>query len=912
MGADVDSGKAAVADQGSGTVHLFDVSSGAASHLGQETTSQAGVESLSISGMTVAAASTNNVPVTLINFSGPSEHDNATGFVGGATVKVAGNRMAAGDVLSTDVALFSVSGTTATAMGIKASTGLASIATVGFTSFTAASPQAQVTATPTTLAFGSVKVGSPSVLPVVLKNTGTASLSIGGLHSTASQYVPSPSGALTIAPGVSKTVQVTFTPTASSSFPANLTMTTNDPAHPAFNVALTGAGGEPKLTPPGPLDLGSVAVCLTHVANVPVGNTGPVPLSVTMIATSGPPFTEGAGSSLTVPAGGVANIPVTFAPTATGPASGTLTFHTDDPTHPTASVTLTGVGTPEPPPKISVNPPSSINFGAAPLQYFFGIGVTVANVGPCEPLHVNLGVSGAEFLLTTGAPTTLPTSNNPIAATVAANTSQSFTVVFAPTALGPASGTLTITSDDPLTPTVTVSLSGTGVAVAPGAIELVLDRSGSMGTAIAGGGTRMTALQSAVQMFSDLVIPSTGFAMGSVQFDDAFGVLTPLANFDTAQQAAITAGAMSLTPRNLTSIGGGLQTAQTELAGSTLPRKVAIVFTDGWENRPPMIAGVEPGMIMAGTEVYAVGLGDPAYLSVDALSTLAHDSGGKFFQTTDPLILRKQFVEVLADAFRLHMAADPIIDLVQGQPIEFPVDITECEGRLGFVLLWEDLSAQVQLTIRAPDGTTFTPSAPATNRLVRYVQQPGYRLYQIALPPGPGGTIGPKQLGQWKMLIDPVWVPGGSTRASTNVMVESALQMTALVSAPSVTDPLLLRVRLTDHGHPVPDAKVRVNLTSPVKSLAMISTPAVHARALAADVHHIPPHAQILTKTKITTHEAKFNEREYLLQLPEPGVDGVYHAEVNATGKACGGAFQRYWSASFHVGRGRKPPPGPR
>ena len=59
-------------------------------------------------------------------------------------------------------------------------------------------------------------------------------------------------------------------------------------------------------------------------------------------------------------------------------------------------------------------------------------------------------------------------------------------------------------------------------------------------------------------------------------------------------------------------------------------------------------------------------------------SSAETDSGGKFFQTTDALVLRKQFVEVLADAFRLGMAADPIITLQQGHPVQFPVDIVDC------------------------------------------------------------------------------------------------------------------------------------------------------------------------------------------------------------------------------------------
>ncbi len=170
-----------------------------------------------------------------------------------------------------------------------------------------------------------------------------------------------------------------------------------------------------------------------------------------------------------------------------------LSFHSDDPAQPTATVALSGLGTPEPPPAIAVNP-GSIDFGAVPLQYFIGIAVTVANTGPCEMLNATLAVTGAAFVLTTGNPTTLPMTNAPMNAVVPPNMSQSFTVVFAPTAMGPANGALTITSNDPNNPTVTVPLTGNGVSVAPAAVELILDRSGSMATPVTGG-TRMTALQ---------------------------------------------------------------------------------------------------------------------------------------------------------------------------------------------------------------------------------------------------------------------------------------------------------------------------------------------------------------------------------------------------------------------------------
>ena len=248
------------------------------------------------------------------------------------------------------------------------------------------------------------------------------------------------------------------------------------------------------------------------------------------------------------------------------------------------------------------------------------------------------------------------------------------------------------------------------------------------------------------------------------------------------------------------------------------------------------------------------------------------------------------------------MAADPILDVHQGVPVTIPVNITNCESRISFVLLWEDPAAQIQFTVSAPDGTTFGAGSGAANRLVRYVQRPGYRFFQITLPPGPTRTIGPRQLGQWKMLIDPVHVTGGTTRISTSVLVESELEITAQVQAPAVGAPMAVQVELTHAGSAVPNANVSVLLTAPLTSLAQLSTPAVRQRAAAADAHLIPPAQQILTKTRTTRYEARFDKRAYTVRLPLPEVDGVYHAEVTATGNACGGVFERYWSASVYIG----------
>ena len=243
----------------------------------------------------------------------------------------------------------------------------------------------------------------------------------------------------------------------------------------------------------------------------------------------------------------------------------------------------------------------------------------------------------------------------------------------------------------------------------------------------------------------------------------------------------------------------------------------------------------------------------------------------------------------------------------QGVPITIPVNITDCESRISFVLLWEDPAAQIQFTVRAPDGTTFGAGSGAANRLVRYVQRPGYRFFQITLPPGPTRTIGPRQLGQWQMLIDPVHVTGGTTRISTSVLVESELEITAQITGARRGRPDV-RARRADPRRLGGADRERERAAHRAADLAR---PAVHARCSAARRRRRhPPHPAGAADPDEDPHHAlrgPLRQAPYTAQLPVPEIDGVYHAEITATGQACGGMFERYWSGSVYVGSLKTP-----
>lgn len=770
-------------------------------------------------------------------------------------------------------------------------------------------PTSKITATPNPLAFGPVKVGAPKPLILTLSNTGNNCLIISSISSSDAHFTVSSGGPLSVGPGSNITVTVTFTPSSAAAFAGTLTLTTNDPSHPTLMLPLSGTGAFPHISvSPMAANFGNVATCLSGTSPIMISNTGSVPLTVSSITASGPPFTVSPAMT-TVGPGGMSPVAAHFTPSALGIANGTLVITSDDPSNPTIHVNLIGNGIPTPPPKISVSP-ANLDFGATPLQYFIGLRVTVTNAGPCQSLNVTLMTSGAPFFVTAVDPPTVPPGNITLGDTVDGTLSKRFVVVFAPTTLGVANGTLTISSNDPTNPTVTIPLTGNGVTLNPTALELVLDRSGSM-AAPASGGSKMDALKAAVHLFADLVIPGQGDEMGTVEFDDAFGVLTPLGSFDAALRTMIESNVDTLTPRHNTSIGGGLQLGESQLAPSALGRKVILVFTDGLENTPPMVATVEPGILATGTEVYAIGLGQPQNISTAILSELAASSKGRFFLTDDPLILRKNFVQVLADAFRHNMVADPILTLHPGEELNIPVSITECESRITFVLMWDDPTSVLEMEIEAPDGTLFTPASPSSNQLVRYGQYPSYRYYQIAFPPldpGSGLSIGPNELGTWVMHLRAISLNSGSQRCVTNVLVESELELQAIVHAIDPASPIQVQVTILHQGSPVDGAQVILTLTAPQKSLAAISTPPVVLQALQADIHPIPTGQKPLIPTKISEYRMVGSEQgQYVIELPPPQLDGVYDFAIKATGEACGGTFERFTGFSLYIGSNQLP-----
>lgn len=131
---------------------------------------------------------------------------------------------------------------------------------------------------PTSLSFGNITIGNNSVLPVVVTNTGTASITISQANTTPGTgfSLTGPSLPITLAAGQNTTFNVTFTPTTAGSATSNLSVVSNASNTPAA-TSLSATG------------MNKHSVTLSWVASTSTGITGYNVYSGTV---SGGPYTK--------------------------------------------------------------------------------------------------------------------------------------------------------------------------------------------------------------------------------------------------------------------------------------------------------------------------------------------------------------------------------------------------------------------------------------------------------------------------------------------------------------------------------------------------------------------------------------------------------------------------------------------
>ncbi|PYT70181.1 MAG: hypothetical protein DMG39_16405 [Acidobacteria bacterium] len=319
---------------------------------------------------------------------------------------------------------------------------------------TGAAVTSQLSATPSSLSFGSVNVGASSFLGLALKNSGNSNVTISGVTTTGSGYGASGVAAnTTLTPGQTATLNVTFAPTAAGNVAGSVSVTSDAGNSPA-TIALSGTGAavtSQLSATPSSLSFGSVNLGGGSSLGVTLTNNGNSNVTISSVSTSGTGYsTSGVSANATLTPGQTATLNVTFAPTAAGNVTGTVSVSSNASNSPT-TIALSGTGAAVTSQLTAT--PTSLSFGSVNEGASSSLGVTLTNSGNSDVTISDVSTSGAGY----------SASGVSANATLTPGQTATLNVTFAPTAAGSVAGSVAATSNAGNSPT-TISLSGSGLA----------------------------------------------------------------------------------------------------------------------------------------------------------------------------------------------------------------------------------------------------------------------------------------------------------------------------------------------------------------------------------------------------------------------------------------------------------------
>ena len=438
---------------------------------------------------------------------------------------------------------------------------------------------AQISLSPATLSFGSqtVKVAS-AAQSVTLSNPGSAALSISSIAisgTNTSDFSETNTCGTSVAAGGSCTISVVFTPQATGTRSASLSVSDNAAGSPQ-SVSLSGSGvGVAQISfSPATLSFGNQNLKVASAAQtITLSNPGTAALSITNIAITGTnttDFNQTNTCGTSVGAGGSCTISVTFTPQATGARSSSVTVSDNAAgSSQSASLSGTGVGVAQ----ISLSP-TTLSFGNQSVKVASAAKtITLSNPGSAVLSITSIAITGtntADFSQT-----------NTCGTSVAAGKSCTISVKFTPQAAETRSASVSVSDNAAGSPQL-ASLTGTGlgvpqislspatlsfgnqnVKVASTAKTITLSNPGSAALSI----TRIAITGTNATDFSQTDTCGTSVAIGgSCTISVTF---TPQATGSRSASVSVTDNATS-SPQSASLSGTGVDVAQISLSPTTL------------------------------------------------------------------------------------------------------------------------------------------------------------------------------------------------------------------------------------------------------------------------------------------------------------------------------------------------------
>jgi hypothetical protein len=330
--------------------------------------------------------------------------------------------------------------------------GSPSLVTLSGTGTTGTTAAAALTVTPTTIAFGSVAVGSEQTQTVHVENTGNETATISKL--TISGTGVSLSGVTaptTLAAGQTVNLTVAYKPVAAGTLTASLAIASNA-TNPNVVVGINATATSSTLAAtPSSVSFGNVVVGSNTTQTIRLQNIGTSEVKISAIT---PSVSSIAISGVTTPInlapGTSATLTAAYKPTAAGSVTGKITVTSNA----VGSPTIVDLSATAAAAAVQLTPSaSSLSFGSVTVGSSGTSQLTVKSTGNTNATISKVTVSGTGFVLGSSAASVILDPSQ----------TESYTVNFDPKAAGSLTGTLTITSNAANSP-LNIALSGTGVA----------------------------------------------------------------------------------------------------------------------------------------------------------------------------------------------------------------------------------------------------------------------------------------------------------------------------------------------------------------------------------------------------------------------------------------------------------------
>lgn len=432
----------------------------------------------------------------------------------------------------------------------------------------------KLTVSPSSMSFGNVPIGQSQSQPATLSNSGGSSLTLNQVTVSGTGFsISGLSLPLTLVPGQSVMMMVTFTPSSSGSTSGtvsllgSISMLALDGQKPkgqssistlrsvstSLSLPVSGAGittGQ-LAAAPSSLSFGSVQVGATQTASVALANTSNTTVTISQATITGAGFSlSGLSLPLTLSAGQSTNFKVTFAPQTGGSANGSVSV-VSNAANSSLTLALSGNGgTPGTLAATSI----SLSFGSVQIGSSTTRSETLTNSGGSSVKVTQASVTGSGFSVTG---LSLPMALSP---------GQSFTfgVAFAPTSAGSASGSISVVSDAS-NPNLTIALAGSGtsagqLSVSPGSLSfgsVVVGTSKSLSASLSASGASVT-VSSATFGTSEFTLSGISFPLTLAAGQSASFAITfrPQASGSASDSASFSSNA-SNSPTMETLSGSG-------------------------------------------------------------------------------------------------------------------------------------------------------------------------------------------------------------------------------------------------------------------------------------------------------------------------------------------------------------------